>query len=426
MIKGKNSSISDKILVELNEMKIFDSHEHFGHGGIWDKARPLTLSEVLRDAYIGAALNAKEDPEKLIKILRESGFVGTAALSSIRNAFIELYGIDIYPFKVEKIKELNEKIKEAYKDPDYIFNILYKRGKIQEIINDIQPDYWKDWIREENPKFDYTIRIDDVIFPFSKIKPDIFIPIKSENQIDKYCKIKSMNLESLDDFDIALEAYVNSLSNKARVIKIGSAYQRSINFQLEENEDGKIAEIFNKINKKDQKAKLNNTEAMRWGNYVVTFLMSYATIERMPVQIHTGLATMVETDPRYLIDLMKSFPGVQFDLFHGGYPYFHNVPGILSQINNAFIDLCWMPIISWNATKDLLRECLEWSNQKRIIAFGGDCRSAEGSIGALISMKNLVSEVLAEFVDANRITLEDAIEIGKDVFYDNPKKLFNN
>jgi predicted TIM-barrel fold metal-dependent hydrolase len=165
---------------------------------------------------------------------------------------------------------------------------------------------------------------------------------------------------------------------------------------------------------------------MRWGNYVVTFLMSYATIERMPVQIHTGLATMVETDPRYLIDLMKSFPGVQFDLFHGGYPYFHNVPGILSQINNAFIDLCWMPIISWNATKDLLRECLEWSNQKRIIAFGGDCRSAEGSIGGLISMKNLVSEVLAEFVDANRITLEDAIEIGKDVFYDNPKKLFNN
>jgi len=62
---------------------------------------------------------------------------------------------------------------------------------------------------------------------------------------------------------------------------------------------------------------------------------------------------------------------------------------------------------------------------ERVFAFGGDCENLEGTCGALISIKDILAEVLIEFVEANKFSFNDAIDIGKKMLYENPKGIFS-
>ena len=163
----------------------------------------------------------------------------------------------------------------------------------------------------------------------------------------------------------------------------------------------------------------------RWGNYVVTSLLEYARKEKLPVQIHTGMASVVETSPIYLMDIMRKFSDVKFDLFHGGYPFHHTIPGILTQRYNAHVDLCWMPILSKSATKRLLTELIEMNCTDKVFAFGGDCENLEGTYGALLSIKDILAEVLVDFIEAKKFSFSDAVDIGNKMLYENPKRIFS-
>jgi hypothetical protein len=87
---------------------------------------------VLRDSYIGGQRRMqKRKPEKLIKILRESDCCHSA-LSSIEMHLLNFMELNL-PLKSKKLKIKRKKIKEAYKEPDYIYNNIYKREKFKKI-----------------------------------------------------------------------------------------------------------------------------------------------------------------------------------------------------------------------------------------------------------------------------------------------------
>jgi hypothetical protein len=180
----------------------------------------------------------------------------------------------------------------------------------------------------------------------------------------------------------------------ANLIKIGSANERSIHILYERNEEGKISEIYKKIQKKE--GFINEKEMRRWGNYVVTSLLEYAKKEKMPVQVHTGLATMVKTNPLYLLNIF-----------------------------NAYVDLCWMPILSQSATKRLLYELIEMNCTDKVFAFGGDCENLEGTCGSLLLIKDILAGVLVDFIEAKKFSFSDAVDIGNKMLYENPKRNFS-
>ena len=404
--------LKDKLIPEWSQ--IFDTHEHFGDLGNYNPQQPtIDLQKVFMGAYIYLPKRIKKMCEVLQKRL------GTDALYSIRLAFKQLYDIDILPIKPEKMELLNSKIKEAYQDPNYIYDTLMQKLNIKNIILDVKPKLWEYW---KHPIVQTTIRIDDVIFPFIRLDTYKYRPWKAKTQIDEYGEKINKALNTLDDFDDVLEKYFKSLRYMANTIKIGSAYERSIHFLYEKNEDGKMSQIFNKIKNKEEF--IDEKEMRRWGNYIVTSLLEYARSEKLPVQIHTGMASMVETNPIYLLDIMRKFSGVKFDIFHGGYPFHHTIPGILTQRYNAYVDLCWMPILSQSATKRLLNELIEMNCTNKVFAFGGDCENLEGTYGALLQMKDIMAEVLVEFIEAKKFSFNDAVDIGNKMLFDNPKKIF--
>ncbi|MFX0074691.1 MAG: amidohydrolase family protein [Candidatus Hermodarchaeota archaeon] len=405
--------LKDKLISEW--VQVFDTHEHFGDIGNYSPQKPtINLSKVFKGAY----MYVPRRPKRMYEVLQNS--IGSDAFNSIRRAFIELYDIDIFPIKPKKLEILNNRIKEAYQNPNYTYDTLTQKLNITNVILDIKPDLWEDW---KHPIVQTTIRIDEVIFPFVKVDTYKYRSWNANHQIKQYVEKNHESLSTLEDFDEVLEKYFNSLRFMANTIKIGSAYERSIHFLYEKNEDGKINEIYDKINKKERF--FSENEMRRWGNYVVTSLLEYARKEKLPVQVHTGLASMVETNPLYLMDIMRKFSDVKFDLFHGGYPFHHTIPGILTQRYNAHVDLCWMPILSQSATKRLLTELIERNCTDRVFAFGGDCENLEGTYGALLSTKDILAEVLIEFIEAKKFSFNDAVDIGNKFLYENPKSVFS-
>ena len=405
--------LKDKLISEW--VQIFDTHEHFGDVGNYYPQKPtIDLGKVFNGAYIHSPRKIKNICATLQKR------IGSDAFNSLRLAFKQLYDIDILPIKLEKMEILNNKIKEAYKDPNYMYDTLTQKLNITNVILDIKPHLWEHW---KHPIVQTTIRIDEVTFPFVRVDTYKYRPTSYKHQIEIYGENINQSLDTLDDFDDVLEKYFTSLRYMANVIKIGSAYERSIHFLYERNEDGKISEIYKKIQKKE--GFIDEKEMRRWGNYVVTSLLEYAKKEKMPVQVHTGLATMVETNPLYLLDIMRKFSDVKFDIFHGGYPFHHTIPGILTQRFNAYVDLCWMPILSQSATKRLLYELIEMNCIDKVFAFGGDCENLEGTYGALLLIKDILAEVLVDFVEAKKFSFNDAVDIGNKMFYENPKRIFS-
>ncbi len=403
--------LKDKLISEWTQ--IFDTHEHFGDIGNYSPQKPtIDLSKVFKGAYMYVPRRIN----KMCEILHIS--IGSDALNSLRLAFKHLYDIDILPIKPEKLKLLNNRIKEAYGNPSYIYDTLTKKLNITNIVLDIKPNLWEFW---KHPIVQTTIRIDEVTFPFVKVDTYKYRSWTASHQVEEYAEKINKSLNTLEDFDDVLEKYFNSLRYMANTIKIGSAYDRSIHFLYEKNEDGKITEIYDKIQKKEEL--INEKEMRRWGNYVVTSLLEYARKEKIPVQVHTGMARMVETSPLYLMDIMRKFSDVKFDLFHGGYPFHHTIPGILTQRYNAYVDLCWMPILSQSATKRLLTELIERNCSNKVFAFGGDCENLEGTYGALLLIKDILAEVLIEFIEAKKFSFSDAVDIGTKMLYENPKRI---
>ncbi len=403
----------EQILSELGP--VFDSHEHFGYFDGFSPAKPeRTLKDLVNGAYMSAGPADASDYAGLCKAL--AAYVGSDKFQSFRLGVKALYGDDIYPLSPRVAGLLDSKVRAAHASGDCTFRILKEHMNVRRVVLDVPPRAWRAW---KHPLLGTTIRLDETICPFvhDYATGNYYVSAMIDTQIGGYAADKGLDIGTLDGFDDALERYVTSLREDAVAIKIGTAYKRGIDFSVEENRDGGIEAIYKKSLARN--VRFTQGEMARWSNYVTTFLLSYAMAEGLPVQVHTGLATMEGTSPLHLVPIMKSFPAVQFFLFHGGYPFHNVVPGVLDICKNAHTDLCWMPILSQQATRSLLVELLAMGHADRVIAFGGDCTAPEGSLGALIVLKEILGDVLATMVAEGKINHADAADIGNRIIGQN-------
>jgi predicted TIM-barrel fold metal-dependent hydrolase len=163
----------------------------------------------------------------------------------------------------------------------------------------------------------------------------------------------------------------------------------------------------------------------RWGNYIVTFLLGFANVEQIPVQIHTGLALMEHSNPTNLVELTRLFGGVKFAFFHGSYPWHTLLPGIIYSRENVWADLCWMPILNQDATGQIMNDLISLGRSYRILGYGGDCQTMEGSIGALVKFKQILTKVLFEKIIKAKLTESEAIETGNIILSGNAREFLN-
>jgi predicted TIM-barrel fold metal-dependent hydrolase len=145
--------------------------------------------------------------------------------------------------------------------------------------------------------------------------------------------------------------------------------------------------------------------------------------------IHTGLhegngCNISDSNPAHVVNLIQKYPSIKFDLFHIGYPYQGLLGSIVQTYPNAYADMCWAHIISPVASVETLYEWLDLMPANKISAFGGDYVSIDLVYGHLKIAKQNVAKSLARKIDDCTMDFDGAKEIGKMVFYDNPKSIF--
>jgi hypothetical protein len=82
-------------------------------------------------------------------------------------------------------------------------------------------------------------------------------------------------------------------------------------------------------------------------DFVFHHLLGLANRDGLPVQIHTGLLEgmrhpLRQSDPLLLDPLFGRYPGIPFDLFHIGYPWFRESLVLAKSHPNVHLDLCWI------------------------------------------------------------------------------------
>ena len=147
------------------------------------------------------------------------------------------------------------------------------------------------------------------------------------------------------------------------------------------------------------------------------------------VVIHTGHQAGNRNDIRnarstHLWSLLKDYPKARFDLFHGSFPYIGDMTVLGKYFENVTLNMCWMHIMSPEVSRRALREWLDTVPVTKIFAFGGDYHVIEKVYGHLKLARADVAIVLAEKVEEGRMTTDQALEVARLLFNENPKRWY--
>ena len=330
---------------------------------------------------------------------------GRAVLISIK----DLYGID----------DLNE---NTYKELCARIEKVHKK------------DYYYDYILREKAKIDLSILIGSIN---SQYDPKFFrhlveispmVDFKNFNQISSFIKEYQLpEVNTLEDLEKAVEsAFQQGIENGAIGVKTLSAYSRTIQYDDVPRE--KAEEILIKM-KTDPGKSLPSDAAKQLEDFLFYKILNLCEKYDLPIQIHTGIQTfngnwLANTDPLLLTSTIMRFPKVKFVLLHSGYPYGGETAALAKMFTNVYIDMTWTPLISPSFAVRYLQEYIETVPQNKIMAFGGDCNTVEGTYSASILARNVVVQALVPMVSNGYLSEEEAIVLARKILRENAIKIY--
>lgn len=161
-------------------------------------------------------------------------------------------------------------------------------------------------------------------------------------------------------------------------------------------------------------------------DYYVDCAIASAGRHGLVVAVHTGYWwDFRRLNPLNMIPILYRHPDVKFDIYHLGYPWVRETLLLGKNFPNAFLNLCWLHVISEKCGRDALREAFDLVPINKITGFGGDYGiPVEKVYGHLTIARENIASVLAEKMKACRIDEDEAIDIAKCWLWENPRRLY--
>ena len=157
---------------------------------------------------------------------------------------------------------------------------------------------------------------------------------------------------------------------------------------------------------------------------MIHFCLERAREHGLIVQVHTGLARLSDSNPLLLARLLEEYPDVTFDVFHGGYPWVHEVGALAQNYPNVRLNLVWLPQLSTEAAIQALKEWFQVVPQLDRICWGADSWTVEEMYGGLQAAKFVLARALADLVDEEYMSLDDAVTAAQSVLYRGGAKIY--
>jgi predicted TIM-barrel fold metal-dependent hydrolase len=418
------SSIEEDLLEALKEIEVVDAHEHLPPEKVRleHKVDVFTLFSV----YTIGDLTASGMPQEHMKKIHEPSIsiekrweLFSPYLEHIRYgsyarpAFIaakEFYGFD--DINEKNYKLLSEKIKESNK-PGIYHRVLREKCNIRVALT----------------QFDTTDYDLDLLVPLMWL--DNYAAVKSKNAIESNATNLGEEVKSLDDYvkiiRKGLEKWksegVVGIKMVSKTFKSPSKSQAKSTFEkMMRNEKYNLPET-QKIIQLDSPCfpELNPLYI-----YLIEEMLDIAADLGLVVAVHTGMwGDFRILDPQHMIPIIARHPKTKFDIYHMGIPYVRQTAIIGKNFPNVWLNLCWCHIISPKIAYQAMDELIDLVPINKIIAFGGDyVLPVEKVYGHLLMARENIVKVLGKRIKEKLLTENEAIDIAKKWFYNNPKELY--
>ncbi len=228
--------------------------------------------------------------------------------------------------------------------------------------------------------------------------------------------------ESVQDVLDAMDKSFEEFKTRGAVAtKIQTAYYRRIYFSDIPREEAE--RIFNM-----PEEKRSLVDITHYQDYMIHESIARAGEYNLAVQIHTGLQDgpgnyIHNSNPIHLANLFFEYPHVNFDIFHGGYPYCGELGTLAKNFANVYLNTCWMPLITLTGSKRFLREWIETVPGNKIL-WGDDCHHVESCVAGAIVGKKVVAETISEMVDDGYFSLNTGLDLARRILRQNALELY--
>jgi len=328
----------------------------------------------------------------------------TAYGQNVRISLKELYGIE--NLNRDTVGILQERYQDLIK-PGFYRKVLQEVSNIESC----QVNRWP-FLESEMPDL---------------LMSDLWVNGFIENIEDPYGDKAGIKVVELDDWHRVIDWWFEWYGPRSVAVKVSSAYSRNIDFAPTAKE--KVAPFFRK---KISGGELEPVEKKQLEDHLFWYVTGKATEAGLPVKIHTGYyagagympLNRVGGNPGAACDLCRESPDTKFVFFHIAYPYYEDMLAVAKQYPNAIMDMCWAWIVNPLAAKDFLKKFILTAPLNKITCFGGDYIPVELVPGHARIARQGIALALAELVDENWISLEEACWMTDPLMHGNARDLY--
>lgn len=149
-----------------------------------------------------------------------------------------------------------------------------------------------------------------------------------------------------------------------------------------------------------------------------------------PLQFHTGLGdndiSLLESNPAYLQPLIKHFPSVPIVLLHSAYPFTREAGYLATVYKNVYLDIGEVfPMVSRDGQEQIVRQAFEITPTNKILWSTDGHHAPETYFLANAQGREVMETVICEYVEKEDLTLVQAIQAVKDIFFQNSNALYS-
>ena len=317
-------------------------------------------------------------------------------------AIAELYDLDSPELTSATWELLSAELPKRHADPTWLATVL-DRARIVGVIWD---PFWKAGTTEAPDRRCHpSFRINSSVTAFHPAARDF----EGTNLIASWAEELDVDVTSLTDMELLIEKVIEmNRAAGSRSFKAAIAYDRTLAVDPVPRADA--ARIFGR-----DPAVITPAERKAFGDYVIRHFLDRARDLGWVFQVHTGLARLAGSNPLLLEPLLQDFPTVVFDLFHGGYPWIHDVAALAHNHPNVRLNLTWLPQLSTSLAAETLKEWLQVVPQVDRITWGADCFVAEEMYGSLLAARDAIARALADLVEEDYVPIETALDAARSV-----------
>lgn len=209
-------------------------------------------------------------------------------------------------------------------------------------------------------------------------------------------------------FDLAARTGVRS-------IKQAQAYRRSLDFDPPDASE--VPQLFPAATVTGQREAVRKLQ-----NHILGLVLERASAVDMPMQVHTGMANLPDSNPVLLQGTLRRYPKVRFVLLHC-YPYLSEAAYLARTFPNVYLDTAWLVLQSPGTLAKALSEWIGFVPHTKIF-LSGDATSVEEAYGAAMMNREVLASVLDDKIARGEMSLPLAQEVAHCLLHRNAAEFY--